>query len=207
MKYLQRKRVLNAGHPKGFWGAVTLINMNNDHASLTESGLAHANIKKDDVCLDIGCGGGRTVKRLSELTDNKVYGIDISGTSVKLSLKYNKDEVKSSRVKIKRGSASAIPFPDETFDVITAVETFYFWENKPLCLKNIYKALKKGGRLLILLDDYDDGTERQKEAKELIKLELNKIEDIENMLKNAGFTSVEPHIINNKSLCVLAEKE
>lgn len=207
MKFLKRKRVLNAGNPKGFWGRVTLVNMNNDHAHLTESGLLYAEIKKDDVCLDIGCGGGRTVKRLSEMTDNKVYGIDISGTSVKLSIKYNKDEIKNNRVKIKRGSASAIPFPDETFDVITAVETFYFWENKTLCLKNIYKALKQGGRLLILLDDYDDGTERQKEAVELIKLELNKIDDIIKMLTGAGFTLVETHIINEDSLCVLAKKD
>ena len=67
MDWLKRKRVHNAGRPKGFWGAVTLTNMNDDHAELTDEGLKKLNLPKNAVCLDIGCGGGRTLARLSEL--------------------------------------------------------------------------------------------------------------------------------------------
>ena len=90
MNFLIKKRLLNAGNPKGFWGIFTLKNMNNDHAKLVDAGLPYAQIQRNDVCLDIGCGGGYTLKRLSEQTDNKIYGIDISETSVKLSGKFNK---------------------------------------------------------------------------------------------------------------------
>ena len=207
MNFLIKKRLLNAGNPKGFWGIFTLKNMNNDHAKLVDAGLPYAQIQRNDVCLDIGCGGGYTLKRLSEQTDNKIYGIDISETSVKLSGKFNKKGVKEGRIIVKQGSASVIPFPDETFDVITAVETFYFWENKHKCLESIYNALKNGGRFLILLDDYDDGTNRQAEAVDLIKLELNKPEDIRKMLVEAGFKEIKISNINKKALCVIATKQ
>ena len=207
MNFLIKKRLLNAGNPKGFWGRFTLKNMNNDHAKLVDAGLPYARIQRNDVCLDIGCGGGYTLKRLSERTDNKIYGIDISETSVKLSGKFNKKGVKEGRIIVKQGSASAIPFPNEAFDVITAVETFYFWENKHICLESIYNALKNGGRFLILLDDYDDGTNRQAEAVDLIKLELNKPEDIKKMLIEAGFKEIEISNINQKALCVTAIKQ
>lgn len=206
MNFLIKKRLLNAGNPKGFWGKFTLKNMNSDHAKLVDAGLPYAQINKKDVCLDIGCGGGYTLKRLSEKSENKIYGIDISETSVELSEKFNRKGIKNGRVTVKLGSAVAIPFPNETFDLITAVETFYFWENKLKCLASIYNALKKGGRFLILLDDYDDGTNRQSEAVNFIKLELNKPEDIEKMLSEAGFAEIKINNINQNALCVLAVK-
>ena len=60
---------------------------------------------------------------------------------------------------------------------------------------------------MILLDDYDDGTNRQAEAVDLIKLELNKPEDIKKMLVEAGFKEIKISNINQKALCVIATKQ
>jgi len=41
--------------------------------------LSHVSIKPHDEILDVGCGGGRTIAKLTEIASaGKVYGIDYS---------------------------------------------------------------------------------------------------------------------------------
>ncbi|MGE5196179.1 MAG: bifunctional demethylmenaquinone methyltransferase/2-methoxy-6-polyprenyl-1,4-benzoquinol methylase UbiE [Anaerolineae bacterium] len=54
------------------------------------------------------------------------------------------------RVVLKEGHAAQIPYNDETFDCITISFGVRNFSNLPVCLKEIYRVLKKGGRLLIL---------------------------------------------------------
>ncbi len=203
MNWLKRKRVSNAGSPKGFWGAVTLTNMNDDHADLTDEGLKKLTLTENAVCLDVGCGGGRTLARLSEIaTNGKIFGVDISETAVKCAKAYNIKDVKAGKIKVKMGSASALPFPKETFDAVTAVETFYFWNDKPQAVKNVYEVLKSGGEFIIMLDAYEDGTGSMDEIKEEIdgrfNLELNTPEEIEKMFTEAGFADVKVDICGKR---------
>lgn len=192
MNWLKRKRITNAGDPKGFWGVVTLANMNDDHAELTDEGLKKIEIKKDAVCLDIGCGGGRTLARLSNLApQGKIYGVDISGTAVKCAKLYNAAAVRKGLISVKKGSALALPFPENTFDAVTAVETFYFWDNKVQCVKNIKEVLKDGGKFIVMLDAYEDGSGDNEEIKREIKIDFNTPEELENIFKSAEFTKTE----------------
>ena len=199
MNWLRRKRIENAGSPKGFWGAVTLANMNDDHAALTDEGLELIEIADNAVCLDIGCGGGRTLSRLSEIAKNgKIYGVDISDTAIKCAKAYNIKDVKSGKITVKKGRAYALPFPEKTFDVICAVETFYFWENKIQAVSDVFSILKDGGKFIVMLDAYNDGTNDMDEIKNEIDLELNTPEEMENIFKSAGFSNVEIKIDGKK---------
>lgn len=57
--------------------------MNTGHSSMAEWGFTHMEIQSDDVCLDIGCGGGANVRKLLEKSPyGKVTGIDYSEISV-----------------------------------------------------------------------------------------------------------------------------
>lgn len=40
--------------------------MNTGHSSMAEWGFTHMEIQSDNVCLDIGCGGGANVRKLLE---------------------------------------------------------------------------------------------------------------------------------------------
>ena len=129
MKY--RKLVENAKKPNGFWGKMMIKAMNKGHSSLTSWGLEHMNIERTATVLDIGCGGGKTVDRLCSIVANgKVYGIDYSELSVKSSEKLNSKNILCNKAKILQASVSDMPFDDNTFDNITAVETYYFWPDK-----------------------------------------------------------------------------
>lgn len=101
--------------------------MNWCHAPLTNWGLSFVEIKDGWTMLDIGCGGGATLQRLLKRSKNgKVYGIDISEESVAKAKKVNA-EVLDKQVFVCQGSAEKLPYENGMFDLVTAVETVYFY--------------------------------------------------------------------------------
>lgn len=52
--------------PSGPLGRAYLWAMNRSHSSLTDWGLQYVPLREDDVILDVGCGGGRTVEKLAK---------------------------------------------------------------------------------------------------------------------------------------------
>jgi len=92
--------------------------------------------------LDVGCAYGLLVNEASKHFES--YGIDISRFAVKKSKKYCKGN-------ISRASAVNLPFKDESFDAITLVDTLEHVSDYNNCLKDVVRALKKGGILLLQL--------------------------------------------------------
>jgi SAM-dependent methyltransferase len=112
--------------------------MNSSHSKVTDWGLKHVSIANHDTILDVGCGGGRTVNKLAAIaTQGKVYGVDYSEESVAFTERTNARWIEAGRVEIRQASVSQLPFPNNTFDVITAVETHYFWPNLPADLHEV----------------------------------------------------------------------
>ncbi len=142
----------NCACPKGFLGRCMLRFMNFGHAPLTNWGLDHVELSDGMVMLDIGCGGGATLKRLLKRSpEGMVYGIDISEESVVKAKNVNK-QLLNKQVFVQQGSANRLPWEDQKFDVVTAVETVYFWPNLPQCFQEVKRVLKPGGQFAIMLE-------------------------------------------------------
>ena len=61
--------------PSGPLGRRVVQAMNLGHATMTDWGLEQVTVPKNAVILDVGCGGGRTVRRLAALApEGKVVG-------------------------------------------------------------------------------------------------------------------------------------
>jgi len=132
--------------------------MNRHHSKLTDWGLSHVSVKPNDKILDVGCGGGRTINKLSALASaGKVYGIDYSEDSVAAARKANARLIDIGLVEIQPGSVSQLPFENDTFDAVTAIETHLFWPNLPQDFREIFRVLKQGGALLIVAEIYRGG--------------------------------------------------
>lgn len=107
---------------------LVLRNMNRRHAKVTAWGLGHVAINGDETILDVGCGGGKTVARLAALAaDGKVYGIDNSEESVAASRRPNQISIDAGHVEVLHSPVSELPFANAAFDLVTAVETHYYW--------------------------------------------------------------------------------
>jgi SAM-dependent methyltransferase len=144
--------------PTGWLGRFIVRTMNRSHSGLTSWGLEHSQVGKRDTVLDVGCGGGRTVQRLAEIADlGKVHGVDYAEASVAAAHGFNRAAVESGRVEIQRATVSRLPFPNDMFDLVTAVETHYYWPDRPADMREIYRVLKPGGSVLILAEAYRGG--------------------------------------------------
>jgi SAM-dependent methyltransferase len=136
-------------------GRVVLQRMNESHAAVTQWGLSHVEIGEDFTILDVGCGGGRTIDRLASIaTRGKVFGVDYSADSVATARETNATSIAQGRVAVEQAGVSQLPFPDTTFDLVTAVETHYYWPDLPRDVREVMRVLKPGGKLLIIAETY-----------------------------------------------------
>jgi ubiquinone/menaquinone biosynthesis C-methylase UbiE len=167
--------------------------MNIRHAKLTDWGLEHVSIKRGDVILDVGCGGGRTVRKLAAVAaEGKVHGIDHSEESVAAARRTNKQEIERGRVEIRQGSVSALPFTGDLFDLVTAVETHYFWPDLPADMREVLRVLKPGGRLVIIAEAYKGGKHDKalQKVADWTKMAILSVDEHRELFSRAGYSDV-----------------
>ena len=199
---ITEKMLKQAAMPTGRFGALWVRLMNLGHSSVTRWGLGHISINTSDVILDVGCGGGRTVNTLAGIaTEGKVYGIDYSQVSVAVSTSKNKGLVEKGQVKILHASVDSIPFPDDMFDLVTAVESCYFWPDLTNNLKEIGRVLKTGGSVILVNAMYRDERFEKRNASlaRMGGFTYHSPEEFRDFLKDAGYSSVRIEVLAGKN--------
>jgi SAM-dependent methyltransferase len=181
-------------YPTGRRGRYVARLMNKSHEPLALWGLTKVKIASNAVILDVGCGGGKTVSQLARLAPlGNVFGVDVSPDMVKYSKEVNKELIAQNRVQIVEGSVEKINFPEDYFDLVTAVETYFFWSNFRNAIKEIRRVLKSGGKLLLVNEMVKDGVYEVKNAKliEETRVRLIPLQEIQNVICSVGFVDVQ----------------
>jgi ubiquinone/menaquinone biosynthesis C-methylase UbiE len=156
--------------PTGWFGGLVARGMNISHAKLTDWDLRKITVGDNFTILDIGCGGGGTISKLAAISKNgKVYGIDYSEESIKITQKKNKKLLQSGKVELQQCSVEKIPSPNNYFDLVTAIETHYFWPELEKSMKEVVRTIKPGGILIIIGGEYRGGKYDERNA-EWVKL-------------------------------------
>jgi ubiquinone/menaquinone biosynthesis C-methylase UbiE len=171
-------------------------------------------LKGDETVLDVGCGLGKmTVGIAKHLKTGRVIGIDIwskaeiPGNSVKRAMENARIEGVADRTKFRTGNVLAIPFDDESFDVVTGVSVInnlHNDEDKLKALEEIYRVLRSGGKFL-LLEPLRDLHGALVFTPLFIWMTLPKEKWI-NLLENAGFENLE-YERSNKMGAFLVKKK
>jgi arsenite methyltransferase len=109
--------------------------------------------------LDMGCGRGAILTAVARrLNTGRVTGIDLwsthdqSGNSLDVTIRNASLEGVSDRVEIETGDMRALPFPEETFDVVVsslAIHNIRSNAARAQAVVEAWRVLKKGGRLAI----------------------------------------------------------
>jgi SAM-dependent methyltransferase len=112
-----------------------------------------ADIKPNDLILDLGCGRGELVKQAT-LQGNNIIGIDYSPAALKLSKQLlNKLEVnkRNGNFSLICGNAFDLPIKDEAFDFVIMLDVIehLYEEETNKSLRNIRNILKPNGKLII----------------------------------------------------------
>lgn len=179
--------------PDGWLGRFILWRMNRGHSNLTDWGLAHISIKESDTILDVGCGGGRTAGKLAARASlGKVYGIDYSPESVAASRKTNARWIAMGRVEIRQGTVSQLPFPDGAFDLVTAVETQYFWPDLAADMREVFRVLKPGGSFILIAEVYKGGQKMAKKLSEKhVEMKILSVEEHCELFARTGYAEIQ----------------
>lgn len=190
------------GRPNGLLGRMLLRSMNLFHAPITNWGLGYVNFRDGMKILDIGCGGGATLKRLlRRSSDSKVYGIDISEESVAKARKVN-SKLLGKQVFIQTGSAEELPWDDNTFDIVTAVETVYFWPNIVKCFTEVKRILKTDGQFVVIVEV----TSKKSVWTNLVDgMTAYSVDQLKSLLKQAGFTEFNIHNKNGSHTVIISK--
>lgn len=181
--------------PTGLFGRFILWRMNKSHSKLTDWGLTHTTVESRSTVLDVGCGGGRTISKLAAIAaKGKVHGIDYSEASVATSRRTNAESIRAGRVEIHLADVGELPFADNTFDLVTGVETHFWWADIAAGLREIRRVLKPGGNVILIAEVYkgaDALMSRLCEKQAPISgMKMLTIDEHRDVLASAGFADV-----------------
>jgi ubiquinone/menaquinone biosynthesis C-methylase UbiE len=182
--------------PTGWLGRFSLWRMNLSHSKLTDWGLGHVSIGKQFTILDVGCGGGRTVSKLAAIaTEGKVYGVDYADESVAATKRLNARGIAAGRVEVRGGQVSQLPFADGEFDLVTGVETHFWWPNLPGDMREVLRVLKPGGTLILIAEIYKGANTMaaklvEKHAAQ-VSMTLLSVEEHRELFTSAGYSDVQ----------------
>ena len=196
--------------PHRWIGRPFLWIMNRTHSALTDWGLEHVAIEPDFTILDVGCGGGRTIQRLAAMASaGSVSGVDYASGSVAASRTKNGELIKAGRVEIHQASVSQLPFADEKFDLVTAVETQYYWPDLVNDMKEIRRTLRPGGRLIVIAETFSGGRFDNVKGSVMLLLGSNALseEGQRELFRSAGYDEIETYVEQRKGwICVVGRK-
>ena len=188
----------NMRKPKGKLGNIQLKSMNKEHTPVSLWGLKHLNIQSDDVILDVGCGGGININRMAG-NAKKVYGVDYSIESVKLSREVNREYIEQGKVEVLEGNVQSLPFDDNSFDIVTAFETIYFWPDIEKCFGEVKRVLKLGGIFLIGMESNGSDNLVMKVSEKLIDMTVYNDDEVSQFLKNNDYSEITVYLRDAKN--------
>jgi ubiquinone/menaquinone biosynthesis C-methylase UbiE len=194
--------------PSRFVGRLFAWLMNGSHATLTDWALAHLELSKDARVLDVGCGGGRTIEKLAGIVAT-VYGIDYAAGSVAASRAHNRRLIAEGKVFIEVAAVSRLPLADNFFDLVTAVETQYYWPDTTSDMREILRVLKPGGRLMVVAESYRGGRHDWflGPMMRLLGSQRLSVDDHRALFHAAGYTEIEIFEERNKGwLCAIGQR-
>ena len=179
-----------------------------DYVSQTRKPEGFLTKTRPEEILEIGCGGGRNAgELLKKYPSSHVTAIDYSEVSVSKATAYNAEEIRKGRCEVKQGDVSALNLPEEKYDLATAFETIYFWPGLKECFQQVAKVLKPGGIFMIVNES--DGTDKTslKFEKIIDGMKCHTVEEIEEALRNAGFSKIKSdHHKSKPWIIVIAKK-
>lgn len=178
------------GRPQGMLGrlgGVIMARMNADCGAWVADLLE---VRPGDGVLEVGFGPGVIIQRLASLTTSGlVAGIDQSQEMLDQASTRNATAIQSRRVDLRCGSVESLPFHDNSFDKVIAINSMQVWPDTNPGLREIRRVMKPDGRIALGFTPYSG------QAKS----------GLEKTLTEAGF--VEAQVVESaRGFCALAAK-
>jgi ubiquinone/menaquinone biosynthesis C-methylase UbiE len=178
-----------SAHPRGWLGHLVAGVMAWDTARANSQALDELAVQPGEDVLELGCGHGRTLARLSKLEPAaRLFGVDPSDVMRSEARRRNRAGVAAGRIRIEDGDSGKLPFEDGSFDAAFTVHTVYFWPDVAEGMHELRRVLRPGGRLLLVYRPDDPELRRALPASVYT---LRGSAELEGALGEAGFRGIE----------------
>jgi SAM-dependent methyltransferase len=177
--------------PSGFWGKLVAKIMNRRNKDTYTKIISELELKGNESLFEIGYGPGMGIKRITvNCPSCRISGIDFSGLMYETATKENRESIGKGSVRLFQGDFLEMHTRD-TYDRVFCVNVVYFWESLGVPFSKVFSMVNPGGEFLI----YMDPKENLEKIKFLSDFSKYSVEEVENSLKQAGFTSVSHKLI------------
>ena len=116
---------------------------------MNEVMMEAAGIKSSDKVLDAGCGIGGSSIFLAEKIRCEVTGISLSEKQIIKAKEIALQKGVADKIRFEVMNYSATTFANESFDIVWGCESICYADDKAAFIKEAFRLLKPGGRLVI----------------------------------------------------------
>lgn len=108
---------------------------------------AAAGLEPGHSVLDVACGTGIVARTAADLvaTEGKVVGLDLNEAMLAVAHRVRPD------IEWRQGDASALPFPDGSFDAVLCQMALMFFPDRARALQEMTRVLRPGGTVAVLV--------------------------------------------------------
>jgi SAM-dependent methyltransferase len=138
------------GLPSGRMGWVGAREMALEHRPMYARMAGELDLQADDDLLEVGCGSAGLLKRHAAHVRH-VTGLDASAIQVGLAQRQLADRIAAGTAEIVTGDATAMPWEDGRFSVVTAYACLEFLPDPQKALSEMHRVLRPGGRAVLSL--------------------------------------------------------
>lgn len=136
--------------PTGEVGKEVAKALNESNQGLYEMAFESMNLQKDDRILEIGFGNGLHFPEYFKLQPRlSVTGVDFSKDMCEEAKTNNEELITSKKLSLCCKETSELPFSENQFDLVAALNVIYFLDPPEIHLMEIHRVLKPGGLFLI----------------------------------------------------------
>lgn len=201
------EKITQCMKPHGEEGIQAIENMNENHKPISEFAFESINVGENDKILDIGCGGGVNIEKFLKLTANNVDGLDYSEVSLSQSVKRNKKAVEDGRCQVIKANVINMPIEDGMYDLVSAFETIYFWQDIENAFKEVSRIIKTNGQFMIAQGTDGNHPDDKKWLSTVEGMKVYTADELKRYLLNAGFSSVSCFKKENDYIMVVIAKK
>jgi len=164
--------------------------------------IEYGKIDANCAVLDVGCGTGRFPLGVSTAKNSMVCALEPSNEMLKQAVVKDK----SRNILWVRGDGQKLPFRNNSFNCIYMTLVIHHIENREMALREIYRALKKGGNCVIMTNSH---TRMKKHVLRdfpgVTAIDLKRFPSVPSLKKtmiNIGFNNVHFHVVKHDEECI-----